>query len=327
MGASAVRWEGKGRGHRVVFGQIHHESPAWSNVVDVSRKHWSPHVRPSEEHRPTTIAHVRGGQIAQNRSLRRTQTLVCIVPTVTVHVSVGRIARAVTVQVTRHARVEQSIGAAGAFVEVRPAVVVVIEVLGQRRRAGVGQSIGPTVSIGVFRGTCVPWERILMIQHAVVVVVVVPEVLDAVAVRVWVAQIEVNRAVHHRVRSRVGGVRDLTVEAAYLRCANAEHLCVHAKEAGPVHVLNATTKGRGFDAAIVAVGGRVGADTAHHIVMIQRQASRFQDRHGLDVAVLHEFQRPSQNVLFRERTLIPNQDVVDALSIGHRMHICDHRTV
>ena len=254
VAASAVRWEGKGRGHRVVFGQIHHESPAWSNVVDVSRKHWSPHVRPSEEHRPTTIAHVRGGQIAQNRSLRRTQTLVCIVPTVTVHVSVGRIARAVTVQVTRHARVEQSIGAAGAFIEVRPAVVVVIEVLGQRRRAGVGQSIGPTVSIGVFRGTCVPWESILMIQHAVVVVVVVPEVLDAVAVRVWVAQIEVNRAVHHRVRSRVGGFRDLTVEAAYLRCTNAEHLCVHAKEAGPIHVLNATTKGRGFDAAIVALG-------------------------------------------------------------------------
>ena len=130
-----------------------------------------------------------------------------------------------------------------------------------------------------------------MIEHAVIVVVVVPEVLDPVTVRVRVAQVEVNGAtVSQRlcVRSDIRSVRAL-VDTTLSRDAPAEHFRVQAQHARPVKRQHAPAEilGRVFNKAIagrtlVTHRGRIWTDAAHLQIVIQGEAARL-ERHLVGV--------------------------------------------
>ena len=75
-----------------------------------------------------------------------------------------------------------------------------------------------------------------MIEHAVTVVVVVPEVLDPVTVRVGVAQVEVNGATFGQrlcIRKEVWIIRTL-IDTTLSGLAHAEHFRVQAQHTRPV---------------------------------------------------------------------------------------------
>ena len=95
-----------------------------------------------------------------------------------------------------------------------------------------------------------------MIEHAVTVVVVVPEVLDPVTVRVRVAQVKVNGAtVSQRlcVRNEIRSIRAL-VDTTLSRDAPAEHFRVQAQHARPVECQHASAEilGRVLDEVVGA---------------------------------------------------------------------------
>ena len=131
-----------------------------------------------------------------------------------------------------------------------------------------------------------------MIEHAVTVVVVVPEVLDPVTVRVRVAQVEVNgTTVGQRlcVRNEIRSIRAL-VDTTLSRAAPAEHFRVQAQHARPVKRQHASAEilGRVLDevagACCKADRGRIWTDAAHLQRVVQGEAARL-ERHL--VGVLH----------------------------------------
>ena len=123
-----------------------------------------------------------------------------------------------------------------------------------------------------------------MIEDAVTVVVVVPEVLDPVTVRIRVAQVEVNGAtVGQRicVGKKVRIVRAF-VDTTLSRIAPAEHFRVQAQHARPVKRQHAPAEilGRVLDEAAGACckadRGRIWTDAAHLQRVVQGEAARLE---------------------------------------------------
>ena len=282
----------EGLGHWIVLGQVE-QVGAGIEAAHRQGRHRRAAVSAAKEDRGVPDADRCRRQGTKHRALWRTHALVGVVPTVAVHVGVGRIARAVAVEVAWEVQVRRRVRAARSFIEVAPAVIVIVVVLGQRRGARRNEGVGSSVPVGVGCGACIAREGILMIEHAVVVVVVVPEVLDPVTVRVRVAQVEVNGAtVSQRlcVRNEIRSVRAL-VDTTLSRDAPAEHFRVQAQHARPVErqhapaeilgcVLNEAIAGR----TLVTHRGRVWADAAHLQLIVQGEAARL-ERHL--VGVLH----------------------------------------
>ena len=233
----------EGLGHWIVLGQVE-QVRAGIEAAHRQGRHRRPAVSAAKEHRGVPDTHRCWRQGTKHRALRRTHALVGVVPTVTVHVGVGRIARAVAVEVAWKVQVRCRVRAARSFIEVAPAVAVVVVVLGQRRGTRGNEGVGSPVPVGVGCGACIAREGILMIEHAVTVVVVVPEVLDPVTVRVGVAQVEVNGAtVGQRlcVRNEIRSIRAL-VDTTLSRDAPAEHFRVQAQHARPVERQHASAE-------------------------------------------------------------------------------------
>ena len=281
----------EGLGHWIVFGQVE-QVRAGIEAAHRQGRHRRHAVSAAKEHRGVPDRHRCWRKGTKHRALRRTHALVGVVPTVTVHVGVGRIARAVAVEVAWKVQVRRRVRAARSFIEVAPAVVVVVVVLGQRRGARGNEGVGSPVPVGVGCGACIAREGILMIEHAVTVVIVVPEVLDPVTVRVRVAQVEMNGAtVGQRlcVRNEIRIIRAL-VDTTLSRDAPAEHFRVQAQHARPVKRQHAATEilGRVLDevagTCCKADRGRIWTDAAHLQLVIQGEAARL-ERHL--VSVLH----------------------------------------
>ena len=115
--------------------------------------------------------------------------LLLVGPAVVVVVEVQCVAGPVAVGVPRGQRVVERVPAADDLVQVRPAVVVVVEVLGQQGRAARQDRVRASVEVVVEVRAGVGWERVEVVQVAVVVVVGVPQVEPPV--QIGVARVEV----------------------------------------------------------------------------------------------------------------------------------------